>query len=475
MCAQFLEDVQRAEPAGRMLNRAFSPRWGFRMPNRIRRLMLFVTAIGFLHGLRPHAAIAQGRDSSVMERRVSQIVALLGGARIGFDTLFAQAFLAEVPPAQVRQLTRQLATQLGTVTRVQRVQGPSDTPTHGEFRIGFSKGFTLPMTIDVVATRPNLVGGLLFGAPSKEVASIEEVMHALAALPGHVSALAARLDGGIVVQIAGLDTGRALGIGSAFKLYVLSELIREIESGERHWSDVVSLDSASRSLPSGVLQNWPAGTPITIESLAILMISQSDNSAADRLLHLLGRERVENQQRVVGNSHSARNVPFLTTRELFALKTPADSVLLRRYLAGSISVRRDLLTEIARQPYAAVAPDFSTGPVAIDSVEWFASASDLARTMLWIRDHTTTGAAAVARDVLAVNPGLNWPSGSWPYVGFKGGSEPGVLDLSFLLRRADGRWFVLTATWVNAGKVIDEDQIIPLMQRAGELLLTQKP
>ena len=85
------------------------------------------------------------------------------------------------------------------------------------------------------------------------------------------------------------------------------------------------LDSALRSLPSGVLQSWPAGTPMTVESLAILMISQSDNTAADRLLHLLGRERVESRTRVAGNTHVARNTPFLTTREMFALKTPADS------------------------------------------------------------------------------------------------------------------------------------------------------
>jgi hypothetical protein len=94
--------------------------------------------------------------------------------------------------------------------------------------------------------------------------------------------------------------------------------------------------------------------------------------------------------------------------------------------------------------------------------------------MLWIRDHTLSGAAATARDVLAVNPGLTWPSESWPYVAFKGGSEPGVLDLTFLLRRADGQWFVLTATWDNPGKAVDEDQLIPLIQRAGELLSSQK-
>ena len=229
------------------------------------------------------------------------------------------------------------------MTRVNTVPGAAATPTHGEFQIGFSKGFTMPMTIEVGVAPPHLVAGLRFGTPSKDVATLDELMHAFSALPGHVSVLAARLDGSVVTPIVGIDTARALGIGSAFKLYVLVALIREIENESRHWSDVVPIDSASGSLPSGVLHSWPIGAPVTIETLAILMISQSDNTAADHLLHLLGREQVENQQRVVGNTHFARNLPFLTTRELFALKTPANAALAARYQTGPTAVRRDVL------------------------------------------------------------------------------------------------------------------------------------
>lgn len=432
-------------------------------------IAMLVAAVG------PRVARSQSLDSTAVDRRASQIVGVLGGAQIAFDTLFAPTFLAQVPPAQIRQITQQFAAQLGTVTRSQRVRGTSDTPTRGTFQLGFSKGFTVPMTIVVGSAPPSLVSGLLFGSPSKDVATLPELMHEFSALPGHVSVLAARLDTNAVVPVAAVDTDRALALGSAFKLYVLAELIQEIENGTRHWSDVVALDSASRSLPSGALQRWPVGTPMTIESLAILMISQSDNTAADRLLRLLGRERVENQQHVVGNTHAAQNVPFLTTREMFALKTPADSSLMRRYVTGSSSVRRDVLSEIAQVPYTRIAPDFSRGPVAIDSLEWFASASDLARAMLWIRNHTAAGPAARGREVLAVNPGLSWSSSTWSYVGFKGGSEPGVLDLSFLLRRTDGQWFVLTATWNNAAAAVDENRLIPLVQRAGELLASHRP
>ena len=193
---------------------------------RAARVACLMTSALLLAAVAPRAAIAQRRDSTALERRTSEIVAMLGGAPIGFDTLFAPSFLAAVPPAQIRQLTRQLATQLGKVTRVERVRDTTDSPTHAQFRLGFSNGFTMPTTVNVAAAVPNLVDGLLFGAPSKDVATLEELMHDFAALPGHVSVLAARLDANGVVPIAALDTNRALGIGSAFKLYVLAELIQ---------------------------------------------------------------------------------------------------------------------------------------------------------------------------------------------------------------------------------------------------------
>lgn len=418
----------------------------------------------------PAPTFAQTRDSTAVERRATQIVAAINGGPFDADTLFAPGFLAQLPSSRIRQLFTQLATQYGAIDSVTLGSSGAHAANNGVFQLSLHKGFSMAMTVNVAAISPSRVDGLFFGTPSKSVATLDELMREFAALPGHVSVLAARLDGSTIVPIIGLDTSSARAIGSAFKLYVLAELVHEIEAGTRHWKDVVPLDDASRSLPSGVLQAWSSGTPVTVQTLATLMISQSDNTAADRLLHLLGRERVENIQVAAGNAHAARNMPFLSTRELFALKSPAASGLMAQYLSGTTSSRRAVLAEVDRTLYTEIMPDYSRGPVAIDSVEWFATASDLARTMVWIRDHTASGEAAAARSVLAVNPGISWPRTTWSYVGFKGGSEPGVLDLTFLLRRADGKWFVLTATWNNAEKAVDEGVFAALVKRAGELL-----
>ena len=128
-----------------------------------------------------------------------------------------------------------------------------------------------------------------------------------ARLPGQTSIAVARLGEGAPVMLAGHEPDRALAIGSTFKLFILAELSRQIRAGERRWSDVVPLDR--RSIPSGMLQNWPPGSPLTLHSLAALMISISDNSATDVLLRTLGRGNVERMMTTLGVAAAERNRP----------------------------------------------------------------------------------------------------------------------------------------------------------------------
>jgi beta-lactamase class A len=368
----------------------------------------------WLVALAPGPTFGQSRDSTALERRAAQITAAINGVPLGLDTIFTAGFLAQLPATRMHQLFTQLTSQLGAIDSVSKGVAGAQPATNAVFQLLSHKGLSVPMTVNISATPPSRVDGLFFGTPTKPVASLDELMREFARLPGHVSVLAARVDGSSLVQIVGLDTSSARGIGSAFKLFILAELVHEIEAGTRRWKDVVSLDDASRSLPSGVLQTWPTETAVTLQTLATLMISQSDNTAADELLHVLGRERIERIQTEVGNAHAARNAPFLTTREMFLLKSPASSALIERFRSGTSSTRRAVLAEVDQRLYSDIAPDFSHGPVAIDSVEWFASANDLARTIVWIRDHTANGEASRGRGVLSVNPGIAWPVGRWP-------------------------------------------------------------
>ena len=93
--------------------------------------------------------------------------------------------------------------------------------------------------------------------------------------------------------------------------------------------------------------------------------------------------------------------------------------------------------------------------------------------MVWLRDHSASGPAQAARGVLSVNKGIEWPAATWRYVGFKGGSEPGVINLTFLAQRADGVWFTAVASWNDPAHVVDETKLVGLMSRVRDLIAKQ--
>jgi hypothetical protein len=63
----------------------------------------------------------------------------------------------------------------------------------------------------------------------------------------------------------------------------------------------------------------------------------------------------------------------------------------------------------------------------------------------------------------------------WPYVGFKGGSEPGVLNMTYLLRRDDDKWFVVTLGFNAAeGNALDDGKIFRLVSGVIDLLARQR-
>lgn len=310
---------------------------------------------------------------------------------------------------------------------------------------------------------PLLLLGAVAGpaqAAEPAAAQVPALFGEIVGLPGEVSLAAARLEEGGPAYFLTQKAERPLAIGSAFKLFVLAELVRQVKSGERRWSDVVPLGAAS--LPSGLLQDWPKGSPLTLHSLAALMISRSDNSAADTLLAVLGRDKVEALLPQLGVAAPALNRPFLATREAFVLKY-GDPALLRRWTEADEAGRRALLGgELAAVEAAKLDGKRFTGrPTATREAEWFASPADLVRTLDWLRRGDPT-----ALDLLAINPGLGPElARDFAYFGFKGGSEPGVLNMSFLLRNREGRWLAVSATWNDPEAPLDEARFIALMSR----------
>ena len=71
---------------------------------------------------------------------------------------------------------------------------------------------------------------------------------------------------------------------------------------------------------------------MSVQQTAAKMISISDNTAADMLIHLVGRSAVQAQDRQ-WSDHAALNVPFLTARESLLLKIINYPALANQYLS----------------------------------------------------------------------------------------------------------------------------------------------
>ena len=89
-----------------------------------------------------------------------------------------------------------------------------------------------------------------------------------------------------------------------------------------------------------------------------------------------------------------------------------------------------------------------TKPIMVDKLEWFASPEDLCRVMVDLHTRAQTPALAPIASILSLNPGFPDENHQYAYIAFKGGSEPGVLNLTFLMQRArDSKWLFMTAGW----------------------------
>ncbi len=388
--------------------------------------------------------------------RLNDVCSIFAGKSVQFDTIFTSRFLEKVPPMQLRMIVTQVTAESGPCSSIRVTDQRSSYQVFAEGST--TGGWLLPFTLTVETTPPHRIAGLYVRPPVKPTVDINSVVEDFKALPGKTSLMVADLTSGIT--LASHASSERLPIGSTFKLYVLGELLTSMHK----WEDVTRIDSSLYSLPSGSLQTWPHGSPITLHTLACQMISVSDNTATDHLLQVLGADAVMRGQAMLGHSAPEVNDPFLSTREMFLLKFCDQGRYARAYAQAEPSKRREIL-RLVKDTFALSDVSISSTPVLPDSVEWFASTAEIVRALDWFKMASTTKEGAAALEILEINPGLMLDRTKWKRVCYKGGSETGVINMSYLLQNTEGKWFALSASWTNPQSSVDELKFSGLVER----------
>jgi beta-lactamase class A len=392
--------------------------------------------------------------SPALRSGAETLITILRDAKVD-EATFAPAFLAQVPATQVEGVARQLREANGTVIGVESVT--AESATQAVVTIGYANA-TVTARIALEAPEPHRFIGLLITGVERRGDSFAMVVDEMKKLPGTTALLVSKLGDDAPAPLAELSAETPLATGSMFKLFVLAELARATEAKERAWTDVVPLGTAS--LPSGVTQNWPKGLPVTLATLATQMISISDNTATDTLIEALGHPKIDAMRASVGTTAGA--LPVLSTLDAFALKMPANEALRKRWIAGGLSERRQVLNDLQTTVSALNASVLAGPPLHIDTVEWPATMTEIAR----ILDTVRRSNSQTALDILAVNPALTADvRGRFDVVGYKGGSESGVVALSWLLKTKSGDWYAVAGAWNNKDAAVDNGAFTALMQR----------
>lgn len=334
---------------------------------------------------------------------------------------FSASFLAQVPASKLDEIIASITNSLGKYESVEF--------TPAKFIAHFASG-TDDILIHLDAE--NKIDGLLFRPPVATAKSLDDALHTLRAIPGTLSYVITE-DGH--PNLAALNPSAPLAVGSAFKLAVLNALSDQITHGARHWSDVVPLRKQWKTLPTGVLRTWPDGTPLTLATYAAEMISISDNTAADALVRIVGATSLR--------PYAAGNVPFLTTREMFVLKSNEGAGLGKAYLAAKTAASRAaVLARVDALPLPAASQLLAAPEPAI---EWHYSARELCRMIGRVSN----------LPLMSINPGVADPT-AFRHVAFKGGSDVGIINLTTMVTTRRGSRICFSATLNDPVHAVNE-------------------
>ena len=202
----------------------------------------------------------------------------------------------------------------------------------GEYTLLFEEAL-VPATISI--DERDQIDAVFFQPANPRAETFDELSEQLRELPGETAALVLEDDEVLLEH----NTDKAFSVASAFKLSVLAAVGDLLDDGTLARDDVVKITEDDRSLPSGLMQDWPEGTAVTVDTLLVHMMSISDNTATDVLMRVAGRNQVD---RFAGEHR-----PVPTTAEMFAILGSDEKTLSEDWRSAESSDERETVLERA--------------------------------------------------------------------------------------------------------------------------------
>lgn len=407
---------------------------------------------------------------SALDDRLAWLTGVLSGeeySEADYESTFTADFIANVSYDDFQAVVGQVA-DLGDAWTVGEFEEREDlaatvmlNPAQG--------GDTVRASITLEPTTPFRIQGLLLQPATPPTLEDPPVDFAAAAQRlagfGTANLLVAEVSDGVCEPVFEHGDGGPSPVGSAAKLYVLGSVVDAVAAGELSWSDDVTISDDLKSVPSGVMQDEEAGATFSVREMAEVMIGLSDNTATDHLIDLVGRDAVEEAQAAYGMDDPSRNLPFMNTMEFTALKVGPASGMATQWLQVDEAGRRQILEQVSDIVPADIPLAEFVDPVMPDRIGWFASPADMCRALVALY-----AAGDPVDKILTINPGLPGGEGDFEAIAFKGGSEPGLVAMNWLVERADGRRFVVAGSVVNPDEAFDELEVTLLFGAVRDLV-----
>ncbi len=343
--------------------------------------------------------------------------------------IFDESFLKAVSEDKLLEIFKEYKGKLGEYKT-------AILNTPGSYTLIFDKG-SAPSKIAL--DQNHKIISLWFGHPLPSDDSIQKIFDELVKVEGKISLYVSKNG----VSVIGKNENDKMGVGSAFKLEILKKLIEKMDKEKISPEKIVYLKESLKTLPSGMLQCWPDKSPITVQTLANLMISISDNTATDHLIDFVGLDMIK-------------------TREMFFLKWGISKEELDDYFKSS-----DKDKKLKREKFALKDLDtikYTPSPTYIEELEWFFSTKELCTIISSLKN----------RAEISINTPFIEKK-NWKIAGFKGGSEPGVINYTHILQKKEkSPLFAISLTVNNPKKGVDTSKITELLVRVINLIESDK-